>query len=62
MVRDAVLRVEQAASLIGIRGLLVDAISDEAKAFYETLGFTALAEPPLTLVATLADLRRAMAG
>lgn len=62
LVRDAALRVEQAASVIGIRGLLVDAISEDAKAFYEALGFTALREPPLTLVATLADLRRALDG
>jgi GNAT superfamily N-acetyltransferase len=35
LLRDAVLRVVGAAGTIGVRALLVDAISDEAKAFYE---------------------------
>ena len=38
--RDAALRVLQAADIIGVRGMLVDAISDEAKAFYLALGMT----------------------
>jgi predicted N-acetyltransferase YhbS len=33
--RDAVLRVVGAAETIGVRALLVHAISDEAKGFYE---------------------------
>ena len=32
--RDAGLRVLQAAAIIGVRGVLVDAISDDARAFY----------------------------
>jgi GNAT superfamily N-acetyltransferase len=39
LLRDAVLRVIGAAGTIGVRALLVHAISDEAKAFYERWGF-----------------------
>ena len=60
LLRDALMRIEQASDQIGIRGILVEAISEDAKAFYASCGFTALKEPSLTLVATLADLRQAM--
>ncbi len=58
--RDGVLRVLQAAESIGVRGLLVHAISQEAKAFYLALGLEASPLDPMTLMATLADLRRAI--
>jgi GNAT superfamily N-acetyltransferase len=55
--RDAALRVMQAAETIGIRGLLVHAISEEASAFYLTLGLSPSPLEPMTLMATLAELR-----
>jgi len=55
--RDAGLRVLQAAEIIGVRGLLVDAISDDAKVFYLALGMTVSPLDPMTLMVTLADLR-----
>ena len=55
--RDAALRVMQAAEVIGIRGMLVHAISDAAKAFYLALGFSASPIEPMTLMVTLAELR-----
>ena len=55
--RDSALRVMQAAEAIGIRGMLVHAISDEAKAFYLALGLSPSPLEPMTLMATLADLR-----
>ncbi|HEV2531152.1 GNAT family N-acetyltransferase [Phenylobacterium sp.] len=58
--RDAVLRVLNAAEAIGIRGLLVHALSEEAKAFYLRLGLEPSPLDPLTLMATLADLRDAV--
>lgn len=58
--RDAGLRVLNAADIIGIRGLLVDAISDDAKAFYMALGMTPSPVSQTTLVVTLADLRAAL--
>lgn len=53
LLQDAVLRTSQAASIMGIRGLLVHAISDEAKAFYEHYGFQCSPNHPMTLVISL---------
>ncbi len=55
--RDAGLRVLQAAEVIGIRGLLVHALNDKARAFYQRLGFDPSPLDPMLLMVTLADLR-----
>lgn len=55
--RDAATRVLGAADAIGIRGMIVHAISEEAKAFYLTLGFDPSPIDPMILMATLADIR-----
>jgi|SRR5690606_25774993 len=55
--RDAALRVVQAADAIGIRGMVVHALSDEAKAFYLGLGLDESPLDPMTLMVTVADLR-----
>lgn len=57
LVRDACLRVMAAADAIGIRGMLVHALSSEAQAFYEHVGFEPSPLEPMTLMATLADVR-----
>ena len=57
MVRDACLRVINAADAIGIRGLIVHALSDEARGFYEHVGFDPSPLDPMTLMATIADVR-----
>lgn len=57
--RDAAQRVLQASGAIGIRGMIVHAISEEAKAFYLTLGFDPSPSDPMTLLVTLPDLRAA---
>ena len=54
--RDAAMRVLQAADAIGIRGLVVHAISDEAVAFYQAIGLDPSPNEPRTLMITLADL------
>lgn len=59
MVRDAGFRLMQAAEVLGIRGLLVHAISEEAKAFYLALGFTPSPLDPMMLMVTLRDLSAA---
>ena len=41
LLRDAILRILQAADIIGVRAILVHALSEEAKRFYEECGFTA---------------------
>lgn len=58
--RDCALRVAQAADTIGIRGIVVHAISDQAKDFYQTLGFEPSPLEPMTLMVTLADIRSLM--
>jgi len=55
--RDAGLRIDRAADIIGIRGIIVHAISAEAKNFYLALGFNESPIEPMTLMITLNDLR-----
>jgi len=57
LVRDACLRVMQAADILGIRGIVVHAFSLEAKSFYEKMGFDAAKNDPMMLTITLNDLR-----
>lgn len=59
--RDAARRVTQAADLIGIRGIVVHAISEDARRFYLALGFDAFPGEPITLAVTLSDLRAGLA-
>lgn len=55
--QDGAKRAMSAADIVGIRGLIVHAISDEAKAFYLALGFYQSPLEPMTLMVTMADLR-----
>lgn len=56
LVRDAGLRVIQVAETIGIRGMLVHALSDETRAFYLRVGFEPSPLDPMLLMVTLGDL------
>lgn len=58
--QDAARRVIYAAEAIGILGLLIHALSEEAKAFYLHLGLNPSPLDPMTLMVTLADLRAAL--
>lgn len=60
--RDAARRVAHAADVIGIRGIVVHAISEEARRFYIALGFDSGPREPMTLMVTLADIRAIFAG
>jgi GNAT superfamily N-acetyltransferase len=62
LLRDIVLRVLSAAEQIGVRALLVHAISAEAKTFYERYGFRASPIEPMTLMITLAEAQRMFGG
>ena len=55
LLRDAILRTLQAAEIAGIRAILVHAISEEAKQFYEKCGFTASPLEPMTLMLKVND-------
>jgi len=60
LLRDAILRVVQAAELGGIRAILVHAISEDAKRFYERHGFVAAPIDPMTLMITIADAKKVL--
>jgi GNAT superfamily N-acetyltransferase len=61
LIRDAVLRVLGAADIIGLRAILVHAISDEAVRFYERCGFSPSPVDPMTLMMTVAAARKMLA-
>jgi GNAT superfamily N-acetyltransferase len=58
--RDAARRVAHAADAIGIRGIVVHALSDEARNFYLALGFDPSPHQPMTLMVTLTDVKAAI--
>jgi GNAT superfamily N-acetyltransferase len=62
LLRDAVLRVFAAGGSIGVRAILVHAISVEAKAFYEKHGFRPSPVDPMALMITLGDAQRMLAA
>jgi GNAT superfamily N-acetyltransferase len=57
---DGARRVVHAADAIGIRGIVVHAISEEARKFYLALGFDPCPHEPMMLVVTLTDVRAAL--
>lgn len=62
LLRDAVLRTVQAAEIAGIRAILVHALSETAKGFYEQHGFVASPVDPLSLMITVAEAKRIVSG
>lgn len=46
--------------MIGIRGIVVHAISEEAQRFYVRLGLLPNQHEPMTLTVTLADVREVL--
>jgi GNAT superfamily N-acetyltransferase len=62
LVRDAGLRLLNAAEILGIRGVLVHAISDDARAFYEAVGFLPSPSDPMMLMIGLKDLSNALSA
>ena len=62
LLRDAILRTLQAAKIGGIRAILVHAISEEAKRFYQRYGFGVSPVDPLTLMITVAEAEKALSG
>jgi len=61
LLRDAVLRVLGAASTVGVRAVLVHAMSDEAKQFYERFGLRASPIEPMTLMMTIEEIQKMLA-
>jgi len=61
LVRDAGQRVLRAADVVGMRGILVHAISEEAWRFYQAVGFEQSPLDAMTLMMTLTDVQAALA-
>lgn len=57
LLRDAILRTLEAADVIGVRVLLVHALHERARSFYEHYGFEQSLTDPLHLHVMLKDLR-----
>lgn len=62
LLRDAVLRTVQAAEIAGIHAILVHALSDTAKRFYQRHGFIASPIEPMTVMITVAELVKTLGG
>ncbi len=60
--RDAAMRIVNAAAAIGIRGILVHAVSEEAKVFYTALGFDPSPLEPMSMMVGLTEVRAALAA
>ncbi|HEY9580316.1 MAG TPA: GNAT family N-acetyltransferase [Rhizorhapis sp.] len=60
LVRDAGSRVIAAADIIGVRGMIVHAISEDAKQFYLRCGFLQSPTHEMTVMIPLADLKAAV--
>ena len=56
LLQDAILRTLQAAEIVGIRAILVHAISGDAKQFYQKCGFTVSPIEPMTLMVKVSDV------
>ena len=60
LLQDAIDRIVRASQKIGVAYVLVHALDDAAKRFYEINGFTAIPEQPLTLYLSVATAAKAM--
>jgi GNAT superfamily N-acetyltransferase len=60
LLRDAIFRTLQAAEIGGIRAILVHAISEDAKRFYERYGFASSPVDPMTLMVAVGVAKQAV--
>lgn len=56
LLRDAILRTLQVAEIVGVKALVVHALSEDAARFYESQGFHASPTNPKVLFLTLAEV------
>jgi GNAT superfamily N-acetyltransferase len=61
LLRDALLRTLGASQIAGIRAVLLHAISEDAKRFYERAGFYECPVDPMTMMITLAEVEKNLA-
>lgn len=60
LLKDALARIAQAADIVGARAVLVHAIDDEARRFYQHFGFEPSPIQELQLMLLMKDLRKAL--
>ena len=60
LLRDAITRSVAAADLIGVRAILVHAVDDQARGFYNHFGFEPSPTDPLHLLLLIKDARAAL--
>jgi GNAT superfamily N-acetyltransferase len=56
LLQDAVLRIVGAAEMVGVRAILVHAMSEDARRFYERFGFRVSPIEPMTLMMTVGEV------
>lgn len=57
LLKDAMLRIHQAADILGVRAILVYALDEEARAFYEKFDFVSSPLNDMQLMFLMKDLR-----
>jgi GNAT superfamily N-acetyltransferase len=62
LLKDALLRTLHVAEVVGIRAVLLHAVSGDAKRFYLYHGFAESPVDPMTMMVTLADVEKALGG
>jgi len=62
LLKDAFLRIAAAADIVGARAVLVHAIDEKARAFYEHFEFEEFPSGTLHMMLTLTSVRAAIAG
>jgi GNAT superfamily N-acetyltransferase len=62
LLRDALLRTLQAAAIVGMRAILLHAISENAKLFYVHCGFSESPLDPMTMMISVAEAERILSG
>ena len=62
LLRHAILRTLRASAIAGIRAIRVHAISEDATRLYLRHGFAESRGAPITLMITVADAEKAVAG
>jgi GNAT superfamily N-acetyltransferase len=58
LLKDAILRTLSIADNVGVRGLLVHAISEKAKHFYQKYGFQDSNIDPMTLMISIKNIKK----
>ena len=62
LLKDALVRIESAAEIVSARAVLVHAIDDRARAFYEHFGFEQSPIDRFRLLLLMKDLRASLLG